>query len=183
MRKIILLCLICVCTMASAQKKQPPIQVTFYGVDFSNVTVNGATESADKFIEALKAINPLILKEAKKYDIGKYTNTQVINTNIENAVKSVDAIKNENFLNKAKEKIDCAGIVKEYTGGEGTGLLIIAQELNKSRSEGNFIYVLFNEKTGEIIKETALSGEPKGFGLRNYWAGALYNSMRNYRRQ
>ena len=69
-------------------------------------------------------------------------------------------------------------IIKAYPSNQGNMLLIVATELNKLNGYGSFVAVVFNGETKEIISSKKISGKPSGFGLRNYWAGSLYNSLK-----
>jgi len=67
---------------------------------------------------------------------------------------------------------------------EGIGILFLAESLNKTREEGVFHFVVINLKTKELLFHERLNGKPRGFGLRNYWAGSIYKiikEIKNYR--
>jgi hypothetical protein len=172
----------CISILGFAQKKQgqPLPAIQFYGIDFSQVNVIGSEETADKFIKAFSGINQLLVNEAKKYDMGKTVKANITQTTIDIANKGVENLANVNFINAPNKEINISNVIKPYCGNDETGLVIIAKELNKSTNTGTFIYVFFNGKTQEITKQETISGKAKGFGLRNFWAGALYDSMDNY---
>ena len=45
------------------------------------------------------------------------------------------------------------------------------------------IYVVwFNTKTLKVIKSVRRQVTPKGFGFRNYWAGAIFYTIKNMKK-
>ena len=38
--------------------------------------------------------------------------------------------------------------------------------------------MLFDPATQEVILQMDMAGKPGGFGLRNYWAGSVYNALK-----
>ncbi|MEG0517939.1 MAG: hypothetical protein RR555_03590 [Bacteroidales bacterium] len=182
MKNFLTCCLICISTFGFAQKKQvqPLPSIQFYGIDFSQVNVIGSRETKDKFLTAFSGINQLLINEAKKYDIGQTVKANITQTSVEIANKGVADLANANFINAPNKEINISDMIKPYCGNGETGLVIIAKELNKTTNTGTFIYAFFNGETQKITKQETISGKAKGFGLRNFWAGALYDSMESY---
>jgi hypothetical protein len=44
--------------------------------------------------------------------------------------------------------------------------------------EGAFFVTFINMNTKEVLFTERMTGEPGGFGLRNYWAGSVYNILK-----
>lgn len=165
-----------------AQKGKSVVAADFYGVDFSCVSVIGAAEEPGAFIQAFKGINQLFLSEPKKYDVGGFTAIDILSTNIETANESLGGLAAEQFTPR-REAIDwqtqLPGIIARYNNDSGNmGLLLIADTLDKGNGSGQYIAVLFDPATGEILRQSYMTGKPGGFGLRNFWAGSLYNALR-----
>lgn len=59
------------------------------------------------------------------------------------------------------------------------GLVLIATTLDKGNGIGYYTAVLFDPATQEVILQMDMAGKPGGFGLRNYWAGSVYNASRS----
>jgi hypothetical protein len=158
--------------------------VNYYGVDFSGTKVFGATEPGSELKEAFREINSLVIGEWKKYNPGEFlgknivirdiTPTGRVNQEIDPA--EVEATSSDWSLSKD----DIAAMVRRYAIKEnsGTGLVIIPELLDKSTYTGGFIVVYFDVATREVLHGEGISGKARGFGLRNYWAGALYSALR-----
>lgn len=184
MKKIFLfavtLFLVSVCVAQSKNKKET-VKVDFYGIDFSQVKVVGAAETEDQFITAFANINQLLISEQSKYDVGKFLKFDVQSLDIDHAISQVDKLKGVKFKNSKKPEVSLKDIIESYPVKQGNILLIVAKELNKGTNTGTFVAVVFDGEKKEIISEQQFSGKARGFGLRNFWAGALYNGLKSVR--
>ncbi|MEG1585799.1 MAG: hypothetical protein RR346_02870 [Bacteroidales bacterium] len=185
-------CILCLLLSVSlfAQRDSVDIKsVTFYGVDFTECKIIGATESPEAFLEAFRGINNLLLLEPSKYDLSKYFDCQVIvseanfeQVNNHNAESKPDMTFTNQEISRLTEA-QLQEIISGYQFGaqEGYGLIIIATELNKTKSKGYFYGCYFDLSTGKLIYAHELDGKPKGFGLRNFWAGSLLAFMKHWK--
>lgn len=188
MKKIVLFSLLLVSTLSFAQSKnalKDVSEVVFYGVDFSIVGIVGAEEEGYKFIESFGKINELMQREYSKYvkPLGKKTNVNIISVDLEPVAEKNAAMTNKS-LNRASEvaPVEEPAIKKVLDGlnikrTEGYGVILIAEELNKPQNRGIYELVFFNIANKEIITHAKISGKAKGFGLRNFWANSIYNSI------
>lgn len=182
MKKIFLLAVailfvtVCVCEAQNKSKKET-VKVNFYGVDFSSVNVVGADETEDKFMTAFAGINQLLISEQSKYNVGKFLNLDILSLQIGYAIEQIDKLKDVTFKDNKDSKISLEEIIKSYPATEENSLFIVAKELNKSTNTGTFIAVIFDANK-QIIYEQEFSGKAGGFGLRNFWANALYNGLK-----
>ena len=81
----------------------------------------------------------------------------------------------------SQEQIEAA-VERLDTGDDsGTGLLVVADYLDKSRAIGAYTFVFFDIDTRQIITSWKQDGNAMGFGLRNYWAGSLHYAIRHIR--
>lgn len=191
MRKLILI--ISVCLLGSifgfAQNKEKIQQfedVTFYGVDFSIAKTFGTDNTVSQFKAAFEGINSLFLSEAKKYDVAKYFklknelksfSVKEIEKNNEN-IKEDFLIGTEKVYTIAEDKL--ASHIKSLpVSGDGVGLVFVAELLDKSESRGTYHVVFFDIASKNILETWKNSGKAKGFGLRNYWAGSVYDMMKS----
>jgi len=62
----------------------------------------------------------------------------------------------------------------------GTGMIFIAENLNKSVQTATFYVCFFDIATKKIIDSRMMVGKPSGIGFRNYWAGSIYNIMKEW---
>ncbi len=157
-------------------------QVDFYGVDFSQVNVVDATESNEQFLVAFEGINGLMVDEAKKYDPEKFFGLKVRHICVDDAINQIRNLNNRNFRNTEGDT-SLVKIISAYPTTESHVLLIVAKELNKSKNVGTFVAVVYNGETKEILNTFEIEGEGGGFGLRNYWAGSIYDGMKRYSRK
>ena len=170
-------------------------EITYLGIDFSHVkiigefshffTANGkdAAEIRDVYFPAW---NYLIQGEKDKYDFRwmlrkkkVYYDINMIMTANENA--KVEDLKGHSTPRYSED--DIANFVGMYDPSlirenNGIGILFVAESLDKYSQEAYFHFVAVNLKTGTIILQERLRGEPMGFGIRNYWAGAFYDVMK-----
>ena len=158
--------------MCFAQGKEK-LPIDLLGVDFSCVNIVGAIESDEQFQNAFEGINALLKTEPKKYDISKYLSLDVMSINTDKAVERIDM-----YGADKKSKLVIEDIIAAYPKEAGNKLLIVAVELNKTKAKATYIAVIFNGETKEVIYTKELVGKSAGFGLRNYWAGSLYNGLK-----
>jgi hypothetical protein len=173
-------------SVASAQTNVPG-EVNYYGVDFSKTRTFGATETGEDFVSAFERINLLIIGEWHKYNpaarlrktiyVQDISVTQVRNGDID--PKEVATTTPRYALTDA----DIAEMVKRYEikESEGTGLVFIGELLNKQTATGTFSIVYFDIASRDVLYRRPVSGEAGGFGLRNYWAGALYRILKVFK--
>lgn len=159
--------------------------IKFYGVDYSQAKVFGAAETPQQFIVAFRRINELFITEAKKYDVGKQLKKKVTEISLEAVNQVNEAIDPEELMTTkreymlTKEQIQAAVQALPISPSEGVGMVFIAQFLDKPNNRGTYEVVFFNTETKEIIEEWITDGKARGFGLRNYWAGSIYQALKH----
>lgn len=155
-----------------------------YGVDFTHAKAFAVDESVEEFAKAFAGINMLLLSEPDKYDFSLLMNRRV-HTVIEPIYNLVSSCDYDGLisLNSTCDELDCAEIVKNYElpQTEGTGVVLIAKQLNKPQGKAYYYLVVFDVATREIISEQNVEGNAGGFGLRNYWARTVYNVICRYK--
>lgn len=162
--------------------------VTFFGVDFSRckgvVLGVNAEEMRDKYIPS---INLLLVVEEDKYDVRK-------------ALKKSEVIIDLNDVNRCNQSLDLADFniysakdikpfhkdtiakmiqLYDLKDKTGTGLVFIAEVLDKPGITATYDLVYFSMPEGKIILYDRLTGTPKGFGMRNYWAYSIYDILKS----
>ena len=182
MKKLLSIALCLIAVSGFAQKGKTKMAADFYGVDYSCVSVVGANEQPAEFIKAFEAINRLFLSEPKKYDVAGFTGIDILSTNVEQANEALGGLAAEQFTprsTKADIAAQLPGILARYDNGSGNkGLVLIATTLDKGNGIGYYTAVLFDPATQEVILQMDMAGKPGGFGLRNYWAGSVYNALK-----
>ena len=198
MKKLLLsvLMIASVAVSANAQKtakKKSPIanieSISFYGVDFSQGKVYGATDEPDKLKKAYEDINNLFVTEASKYNIEELTGKKVNNTNIKavsssNSSIPADNVKTTNSGYSINDQNVATALknLKIDLGDSGTGLVVVVHQLNKSSQVGTFQMVFFDIKSRNVVTSFKLTGAASGFVLRYYWAASVYDAMKKIKK-
>lgn len=180
--------------MQSQEAKQTSLadvkELTFFGVDYSLAKSYGAAEMAEDFFGAFEGINKLFISEPKKYDLPKYLKVSNVKLQIEPSLQALTQIdpkqfvSNESSYTLSPEQIE-QQINKLDTGdATGYGMLIVAGLHNKADAKAQYHFVCFDIANRQIIDIQSLSNKKKagGFGLRNYWASTLFNSLKKYKK-
>ena len=176
---------------ASAQPELANVSELYvYGVDFSVVKVVGAEETVQQFATTFPRINQLLVDEPSKYDFAKafrmpiaaldITPTQTHNQNCDYTnLKSMSTEQN------AKSAEEIQQMVENYqlSQSEGTGVVLIALTLDKGANKGTYQVVFFDVANRNIILSRTVTAKAGGFGLRNYWAGSVYNVLKSWKKQ
>ena len=162
----------------------------WYGLDFSNakfIGTHGFTNPSDIKSRFFNQWNYLIINEFEKYDVGKTYRKNIVNNDlsiIEERNQIPDPYKmvtNDNSHNLTKD--DIASIIKEYptTAQDGAlGAVFIVESFNKNTELGHIWVTFFDPGTKEIIFLKKSSQKPGGFGVRNYWARTIYNTLKQH---
>jgi hypothetical protein len=188
-RTSILILFIFILINAFSQFKEKAVNeksVVWLGIDFTAAKLTLVTEDPNTIVGTYyNSINRLIPTEPAKYDIKKFFSKSEV-------IFDLDMIIERN------SKIDPAGIItyNDYTlykteiqkivgtydlkGKSGMGLVLIAENLNKSKNMGSYFAVFIDMSSGEIIDVRRISGKAAGIGFRNFWAGSVYNAMKTW---
>lgn len=200
MKKLFSYFFICLASFSGAQSvsdlfKQSDTRITWLGVDFSHVKLIGNfSEFADAGQKSTYQIrnnyfpgwNYLILDEPNKYDLKGMLRKGNLNYDLDivsklNANAALEDMETYNAPNYTTQ--DISNFVSQYStaGKDGLGVVFIAEALNKNAVEAWFHFVVINMKTKEVLITQRLRSEPIGFGLKNYWAGAIYKTIKEIR--
>ena len=80
---------------------------------------------------------------------------------------------------------DIREMVKNYElpHTNGTGVVFIAQTLDKRKAEATYAVVFFDVATRRLISLDIMSGKAGGAGLRNYWANSVYDVLKHWKKR
>ena len=156
--------------------------IDFYGVDYSHARTIGATESTEKFVTAFIEINKLFISESSKYNVYKYFNKNNVTMHIENMCEKQNEITGTISTDNDNYKLDFATIKNMVYGYDvdyqhNIGVVIIAEKLNKTEATATYYVVYFDNMSKDIIAIYPNKEKTKGFGLRNYWARSVYETL------
>jgi len=193
MNKLILLIGICLVFsfQINAQPNSSDVfdvnEITWYGLDFSNVRLIGAIGFKDP--EKIKsyyfnAWNSLVIYENKKYKLNKFfhkdTVKQYLNVVSErNTLPKLDDLVIETAYAFDAEKVK--QIISEYDSGdnEGIGLVFIVESLDKYNENASIWVTFFDIQTKQVLLTEKIDGKAGGYGFRNFWAGAYFKVMKS----
>lgn len=184
MKKLVLLLFLSISVMAFGQKNKYT-DVTFYGTDFSLVKVYGSDNSPYQFQDAFYGMNRLFLSEPKKYNVQKILGITVSAVDLGPVEKQNENINlNELLINGyggyeiSDQQVEQAIKNLPITTKEGTGLVLVAEILNKASVRGSFKIVFFDIASRQVLEMRSGKGKAQGFGLRNYWAHAMLDAIK-----
>jgi hypothetical protein len=172
-----------------AQDKKKAVaekSITWYGVDFTLARFTLVTEDPVAIVStSLKAINTLILAEPEKYDLKKFFSKSEVAPDIEMVNEMNSKIDPAILVVPDKYTItpeDAKKVISSYDakGKTGTGLVFVAENLNKVEQTGSYYVVFFDIASKEIIDMQHKVGKASGIGFRNYWTGSVYNVMKSW---
>ncbi|HWC53013.1 MAG TPA: hypothetical protein VG676_05475 [Chitinophagaceae bacterium] len=163
--------------------------VTWLGLDFTGARFIGDRErfgSASDVQHLIEAWNDLLITESTKFDVAAAidkikTEDAIDVTKDHNAALDVSDIVSSDMKDHFHLKPnDIEAIVADYDfkGNTGIGVMFNVESFSKLNEEGA-IWITFidmNRKT--VFFSERLTGKPSGFGLRNYWAGAVYGILK-----
>jgi hypothetical protein len=197
MRSIVTFVFIAITQICFAQKvedlfKPSETKIHWLGVDFSKVQLVGDfSQFAEAGMKSSVEIknryfpgwNHLILDEREKYDIKGMLRKESITYSIDmitdlNSKAATEDLEQDNARKFTPEEVEA--FVKAYQpeSKDGIGIVFIAETLNKAETEAWFHFVAIDLSNNSILFTDRLKGEPAGIGLRNYWAGAIYDVIK-----
>lgn len=159
--------------------------INFYGVDYSEVKVIGAKESAEEFKTAFAEINKLFLSEPDKYidNIATRLKKTVGKTDITAVLEVIEDMDTDDLIQFSTEVKDMTDHDIEMQlksldikPVEGIGLVALATVLDKGAQKGSYHFVFFDNKTMEVLDVMSYTGDAGGISLRNYWAKTFYRA-------
>lgn len=177
---------------AFAQNREKALNesnMTWYGVDFSlakfTMIIDDPEDIVDRYLDA---INQLVPNEPEKYDLKEYFNKSEVTIDLNEVAERNSNIDPDALVIDEKHEIsldDVKAVIKSYNTQDhsGMGLVFIAENLNKSSQTGSYYVCFFDNSTKEIIDARRMTGKATGFGIRNYWAGSVYNVMKAWQKE
>ncbi|WP_308659285.1 CsgG/HfaB family protein [uncultured Alistipes sp.] len=162
-----------------------------YGIDFSRTIIVSARESNEEFAKAFAGINELLLTEPDKYNFSKAFKREVHDVYPTPAHQNNQAadIAIMRCSTKTGQIIvstdDIREMVKQYElpHTNGTGVVFIAQTLDKRKAEATYAVAFFDIATRRLLSLDIISGKAGGAGLRNYWANSVYDVLKRWKKR
>jgi len=166
-------------------------KVTWYGIDYSHAKIVGSlglfggktpVSPVDLRDSYYPAWNYLILDEPEKFNIAKMIWRQTVTNDMSmikklNASASVDSVEVPITPYYTPQEIQTFISAYPIENKAGIGLVFITESMNKLKGEAFYHVVFFNMTTKEILLQERMRSIPKGFGIRNHWAGSYFQVM------
>lgn len=181
--------LVFVASIAVAQDRsdvfREDAKITWLGLDFSQAKLIGDREklgSESDIRHLIEAWNNLIVTEGEKFDIAVAIEKKKIEKNIQATLDNNAQLDVLSMLSNAEKDYihlnrDGVGeIVSSYDfkGLSGIGMMFNVESFSKMNEEASVWVTFIKLDTKEVLFTERVTGEPRGFGMRNFWGGALF---------
>lgn len=168
----------------------PQVPVTFLGLDFSNARLIGDREklgSESDIRHLLDAWNEITLNEPDKYDVAAAIGRTKVDIslkaveehNAELEVLSLYSAEAKDYFHMKPENVRSIVASYDYKGMNGIGLMFVVESFSKLNVEAAIWVTFIDVKSKQVIFTERMTGKPGGFGMRNYWAGAIYDMLKH----
>jgi hypothetical protein len=172
----------------------PNTKVTWLGLDFTEAKFLGDRErlgSESDMRRLIESWNTILVKEAEKYDAAAAIDRKKVDTNVDVAIEHNQQLEVlEKYSDDQKDYLhikpsDVQKIVSDYDfkGLHGLGMIFIVESFSKLNVEGSFWVTFVNLDSKEVLFTEHIVADPKGFGMRNYWAGAVYGVLEKMKKK
>jgi hypothetical protein len=164
--------------------------ITWLGLDFTGAKFAGDREkigSEEDLHKLMTAWNNLMINEPEKFDVGKALHRLPLKQAVDIAIAHNEKLNLQGTMTSAEvshlSKEDVSRIVASYDFGaqSGIGVLFVVDSFSKIEEEGIVWVTFINMSSKELISTNRITAKPVGFGLRNYWAGAIYGMLKKIR--
>ena len=171
----------------SVKENDLPDALVWFGLDFSRIKLIGTSvdfPDLEKITSHyFKSWNNLMISEQRKYNLKKAYNVDSVYYDVKRTIERSRKNNSKDILTINKQTLtedDVKAIINDCSTDSDikTGLIYVVESFNKIDREGTVLVTFFNIKTKEIILMKRVVGKPKGFGLRNYWIGAIYKILK-----
>lgn len=164
-------------------------EVVWYGLDFTQCKLVGSTGFTnpqaihDSFFHSW---NSLLLSEADKYNLKEAFKKPDIKYDIEmmkerNLTVEVTTLVQEKEHSISKEQAANAIATYNIQQQSGYGVVFVIESFNKYAERGSMWVVVFEAATKKPLITERFESKPGGFGLRNYWAATVHNTIKQAR--
>ncbi len=199
MKRIVFALLVLLPAMAFAQTanlkdlfNNPDVTPTFLGLDFTQTKViydgaaNAKANPKMMVDQTFQAINDLMQKESKKYDVkGAFHQNSILNefTSVNQRNSTIDPgqliSSNEGDATRLKAA-DIQGVVKgiDPKGNKGLGIVFVVEALDKGDKKVTLWVTIVDLSSMQVLMTQRIVGKTgSAFGERNYWAGGIHSCI------
>jgi hypothetical protein len=183
MKKTILAAaMICFSSFQSFSQSLTDKTMSFFGVDFTKARMIGeGFENKEDLKNKIVAWNELFKVEPDKYDLYKPFRKQTIDFDFAEVTKRNAAINTAGIVGQGDYTIStdqAASVAKNYGQGKtGLGCVFVVQSFDKNQAMGTIYVVFFDMGTKKTVLVKKMEEKAAGFGLKNYWARVILNTI------
>jgi hypothetical protein len=173
----------------------PEYPVTWLGLDMTGAIFIGDREkygSQSDIHDLIGRWNDLMEKEKDKYDVRgmmrkktqiEYKLDITKNHNADLDISNILSEKTADHVHLRKDGVAQIAAAYNYDGATGIGLMFNVESFNATNTEGSLWVTFVNMSTGEVLLTERMTGGPRGAGLRNLWAGAVYEIINRVKKK
>lgn len=173
---------------------KPETEITWLGLDFTDAKLIGDRErygSESDIRHLVDSWNEIFIKEADKYDVADAIDKKKVAINLDvtkenNATLDVLAMysdQEKDHLHLDRERVFEIIANYDFKGLHGIGLMFNVESFNKINVEGTLWVTFINMDTKEVLFTERMAAPPGGFGMRNFWAGAVYKILERIKKK
>jgi hypothetical protein len=107
------------------------------------------------------------------FDIG-----MIMDRNAEVSMRQLESYRPPNYSTEDIQNFVSSYVLERKTG---IGMVFISEYMSKYTNDAVFHFVMLDLETRQILIHQACKVEPFGFGIRNYWAGAILEVIEKIR--
>jgi hypothetical protein len=168
-------------------------EIVWFGLDFSKAKFVGAFDQGmglgpatgqDIKNKYAGGWNDLIAKEQPKYDLKKAFRKDNVIYDLKSMGEINKNLDAEAAMSYNEGKIDekqIPDMIKKYVPDvkkEGVGLSFIVENFNKNTQMADVYVTFFDIASKKLLFTEKVSGKAMGVGMRNYWAGAIKDILK-----
>jgi hypothetical protein len=139
----------------------------------------------------LEAWNDLVLTEKDKYDVPGMLGRDAVETatdvtkdnNLDLDVLALYSNAEKDYLHLSRDGVGSIISRYDYKKNTGIGLMFNIESFSKLNGEASMWVTFVDMKSRQILFTERMTAAPKGFGVRNYWAGAIYAVMEKIKKK
>lgn len=162
-------------------------EVVWYGLDFSKAKLIGSEGFENPELirnDFFEKWNVIIINEADKYDLKGAFRKSDLKFDLEMIEDfNRDVAFQELVVNKSYTitKDDVSAAVKKYKTDQksGYGIVFVVESFDKISEKAAVWVTIFDASNKKVLIAEKMEAEPSGFGLRNYWSGAIYEIIKD----
>lgn len=175
-------------------------EIVWYGLNFIEAKMVGQFDQAMGAAPAtaseiktkwMSAWNGLMIAEPQNFKIKEAFEKESVFYDIGPVEKANQTIKTDNLMMVnpyvfADAQKSIKNAVAKLSGGEkksGIGVTFVVESFNKTSDEATVYVVVFDIKTKAILITEKIIGKPTGIGLRNFWAGAMKQVIKQIQKE